>query len=237
MASTPYEILTFVGRGASARDYQRLKAGLDRLQSTTVATSIRQAAERRRHRFSWVNEWKEKADAQRQAARDRADPAGLVLRRGPRRRARSDHRPRIFRADRRSRALALPDRSQAWRPPGIWLELRPRLSPRQVRQPLAAQALRLRHPRDRPPPAAPRLQPRRSSAQLPAPSASRSSHPRLTINGTFRAARGPRALGTSCELPRAIEDGASRAIGDRKLVLSGTEIGRNAQLFSDLRAP
>jgi plasmid replication initiation protein len=63
MASTPYEILTFVGRGISARDYQRLKAGLDRLQSTTVATSIRQLAERRRHRFSWINEWKETADA------------------------------------------------------------------------------------------------------------------------------------------------------------------------------
>jgi len=62
MASTPYEILTFVGRGISARDYQRLKAGLDRLQSTTVATSIRQLAERRRHRFSWINEWKETAD-------------------------------------------------------------------------------------------------------------------------------------------------------------------------------
>ena len=63
MAATPYEILTFVGRGVSARDYQRLKAGLDRLQSTTVATSIRQPAERRRHRFSWINEWKETADA------------------------------------------------------------------------------------------------------------------------------------------------------------------------------
>ena len=63
MAATPYEILTFVVRGASARDYQRLKAGLDRLQSTTVATSIRQPAERRRHRFSWINEWKETADA------------------------------------------------------------------------------------------------------------------------------------------------------------------------------
>ena len=63
MAATPYEILTFVGRGVSARDYQRLKAGLDRLQSTTVATSIRQMADRRRHRFSWINEWKETADA------------------------------------------------------------------------------------------------------------------------------------------------------------------------------
>src|SRR5665213_4553302 len=42
MAATPYEILTFVGRGTSARDYQRLKAALDRLQSTTIMTSIRQ---------------------------------------------------------------------------------------------------------------------------------------------------------------------------------------------------
>src|SRR4051794_30596420 len=63
MAATPYEILTFVGRGTSARDYDRLKAGLDRLQSTTVLTSIRQPAERRRHRFSWINERKETADA------------------------------------------------------------------------------------------------------------------------------------------------------------------------------
>lgn len=63
MAATPYEILTLVGRGTSARDYDRLKAGLDRLQSTTVLTSIRQPAERRRHRFSWINEWKETVDA------------------------------------------------------------------------------------------------------------------------------------------------------------------------------
>ena len=62
MAATPHEILTFVGRGASARDYLRLKAALDRLQSTTVATSIRQPTERRRHRFSWINEWKERVD-------------------------------------------------------------------------------------------------------------------------------------------------------------------------------
>ncbi len=62
MAATPYEILTFTGRGTSLRDYDRLKAALDRLQSTTVATSIRQVTERRRHRFSWINEWKETAD-------------------------------------------------------------------------------------------------------------------------------------------------------------------------------
>ncbi|NLS28319.1 hypothetical protein S2M10_33290 [Sphingomonas sp. S2M10] len=62
MATTPYEILKFVGRGTSLRDYQRLKAALDRLQSTTVSTTIRQPAEGRRHRFSWINEWKERTD-------------------------------------------------------------------------------------------------------------------------------------------------------------------------------
>ena len=72
MAATPYEILMFVGRGTSLRDYQRLKAALDRLQSTTVSTSIRQPAEGRRHRFSWINEWKEKAD-------HRGRPLGLEL--------------------------------------------------------------------------------------------------------------------------------------------------------------
>ena len=62
MAATPHEILTFIGRGTSVRDYQRLKSALDRLQSTTVATTLRQPTERRMHRFSWLNEWKERAD-------------------------------------------------------------------------------------------------------------------------------------------------------------------------------
>ena len=62
MAATPYEILTFTRRGTSIRDYHRLKAALDRLQSTTIATSIRQSSDRRMHRFSWINEWKERLD-------------------------------------------------------------------------------------------------------------------------------------------------------------------------------
>ncbi|MCE5232276.1 MAG: replication initiator protein A [Mizugakiibacter sp.] len=62
MRATPYEILRFIGRGTSLRDYQRFKAALDRLQSTTVATSIRETTKRRLHRFSWINEWKERAD-------------------------------------------------------------------------------------------------------------------------------------------------------------------------------
>src|SRR5262249_25058117 len=63
VAATPSEILTFTRRGPSVRDYHRLKAALDRLQSTTVATTLRQPTERRMHRFSWVNEWKERTGA------------------------------------------------------------------------------------------------------------------------------------------------------------------------------
>jgi plasmid replication initiation protein len=68
IAATPHEILTFTRRGTGKASYERLKAALDRLQSTTIATSIRQPHQRRRHRFSWINEW-----------RERLDPAGRAL--------------------------------------------------------------------------------------------------------------------------------------------------------------
>jgi plasmid replication initiation protein len=73
MAATPFEILRFTRRGTSIRDYLRLKAALDRLQSTSVVTSIRQSTSRRMHRFSWINEWKEYAD------HDRAPGLELLL--------------------------------------------------------------------------------------------------------------------------------------------------------------
>jgi len=58
MAATPYEILRFARRGTGRTEYLGLRAALDRLQSTTVSTSIRQAG-KLRHRFSWINEWRE----------------------------------------------------------------------------------------------------------------------------------------------------------------------------------
>lgn len=72
MMTTPHEILTFTGRGTGRDHYDRLKAALDRLQSTTVSTSIRQQHQRRRHRFSWINEWRELAD-------DKGRPLGIEL--------------------------------------------------------------------------------------------------------------------------------------------------------------
>jgi plasmid replication initiation protein len=67
MAATPHEILTFIQRGTGSKDYRMLKSSLDRLQSTTVATSIRQSEGRRLHRFSWINEWKELPDKRGQS--------------------------------------------------------------------------------------------------------------------------------------------------------------------------
>lgn len=72
LVATPYEILGFIGRGSGGREYSGLKAALDRLQSTSVATSIRQPSSRRLHRFSWINEWKERATAE-------GRPLGLEL--------------------------------------------------------------------------------------------------------------------------------------------------------------
>jgi plasmid replication initiation protein len=74
MAATPHQILSFAQRGTGSTDYQLLKAALDRLQSTTVATTIRQPLGRRLHRFSWINEWKELP-----GARGRASGIELIL--------------------------------------------------------------------------------------------------------------------------------------------------------------
>ncbi len=62
ITARPHEILTFIGRGTGKDHYERLRAALDRLQATTIATSIRQQHQRRRHRFSWINEWRETLD-------------------------------------------------------------------------------------------------------------------------------------------------------------------------------
>ena len=152
MAATPYEILTFVGRGTSARDYDRLKAALDRLQSTSVMTSIRQPTERRRHRFSWINEWKETADVH-------GRPRGLEL-----------ILPDWFYGGVLDDALVLTiDRAYFDLTGGLerWLyrvvrkhgghqqggwSFDLRSSPRQVRQPLAAQTFCLRPARNSPSP-------------------------------------------------------------------------------------
>jgi Replication initiator protein A len=167
---------------------------------------------------------------QRPGARRRAHPARLVLRRRPRGRAGPDHRSRVFLANRRARALALPRRAQARRPAGVRLEFRPRASAREVRQPLAAQVLRLRHPRHRSPPARTRLLPCNRARAFGGQSASPSSHRPPTFLSKARVtANASGALGTTCEFPRAI--------GDRILVPSGSEIRRKGKWIKALARP
>jgi hypothetical protein len=136
------------------RDYQRLKAALDRLQSTTICTSIRQPAEGRRHRFSWINEWKERTDRN-----GKPDGIELIV-------------PDWFYQAVLDDALVLTiDRAyfdltggldrwlyrpQAWRP-SARLAVRLPPPPPEIRRAVAVQALRLRAARHHPPPAAPRL--------------------------------------------------------------------------------
>jgi len=58
---TPYQVLTAIGRSTGATEYRLFKAALRRLQSTVVATTIRQGEHWRRQQFSWINEWEERS--------------------------------------------------------------------------------------------------------------------------------------------------------------------------------
>lgn len=59
---TPYQMLTAIGRSTGATEYRLFKAALRRLQSTVVATTLRQGEHWRRQQFSWINEWEERSN-------------------------------------------------------------------------------------------------------------------------------------------------------------------------------
>lgn len=56
---TPYHLLRATGRSTGNHQYVLLKAALARLQSTVIATTIRNGPHWRRRQFSWINEWEE----------------------------------------------------------------------------------------------------------------------------------------------------------------------------------
>jgi plasmid replication initiation protein len=56
---TPYQLLRGVGGPTGNQQYVLLKAALARLQSTVIATTIRNGEHWRRRQFSWINEWEE----------------------------------------------------------------------------------------------------------------------------------------------------------------------------------
>src|SRR3546814_20825268 len=62
MAPTPHAILTYIRRGTGRDNYARIKAALDRLQSTTVATYIPQHTHTPPHPFPWTTTGPERPD-------------------------------------------------------------------------------------------------------------------------------------------------------------------------------
>jgi plasmid replication initiation protein len=114
MQATPYEILRFIGRGTSLRDYQRLKAAWiacnrPRWPRPSARPPGGAAPLLVDQRVEGTGR------CQRHAAGHRADPAGLVLCGRARRRPGADHRPGVFPAHGRHRALAVPPGAQARR--------------------------------------------------------------------------------------------------------------------------
>ena len=142
MRATPYEILRFIGRGVAARlPAPQGRAGSACNRPPWPRPSARTTG-RRLHRFSWINEWKELADAS-------GAPLGIEL-------ILPDWfyagvldaalvltiDPGVFPADRRHRALAVPPGAQARRQAGRRLAIRLSL-PAPSRQ-RCREALRLR---------------------------------------------------------------------------------------------
>jgi plasmid replication initiation protein len=156
---TPYQLLRGVGRPTGNRQYLLLKAALARLQSTVIATTIRNGEHWRRRQFSWINEWEEMSTRAGRVEGMEFVLPDLVLRERHRPLAGADHRSRLLPADGRHRALALQGCAQARRPSAAWLGVRVRASPRQVGQSRARLGFRARHQAHSGAPAAARLSP------------------------------------------------------------------------------
>lgn len=55
----PYDLLKAIGRGTTGRDYERLRAALARLHSTSVSTNIRAGGYKKTAMFHWLEGWRE----------------------------------------------------------------------------------------------------------------------------------------------------------------------------------
>ncbi len=52
-----YQLLEFVGKATGGKSYMQLEKALDRLQETSIETTIRQNGQRKRWKFSWITDW------------------------------------------------------------------------------------------------------------------------------------------------------------------------------------
>jgi plasmid replication initiation protein len=59
-----YDLLKTIGRATGGREYQLLRDGLGRLQSTTIKTNIRPKGRKKERQFSWIESWTDQVDDQ-----------------------------------------------------------------------------------------------------------------------------------------------------------------------------
>ena len=215
MAASPREILTFAGRGTSARDYHRLKAALDR-SAIDHGGNVPAPGQRTAHAPLLVDQ---RMDRARGRARPDSEGIDLII-------------PDWFYRAVLDDALVLTiDRAYFDLTGGLerWLyrivrkhggQQRGRVavrfppSPPQIRQLVAVQALRLRASGHRPAASHCRATALRSNGR------DRRAHEML---GFVRADLSTGPVWTSCGTARAIGNQRARAIGNRDHVLSGTE--------------
>ena len=57
LTTTPYDLLRAIKRSTGGRDYQELQAALQRLQTTSISTSIRASKRRQKAGFNWLDSW------------------------------------------------------------------------------------------------------------------------------------------------------------------------------------
>lgn len=73
LTTTPYDLLRAIKRGNGGRDYQELQAALQRLQTTSISTSIRETKRRRKSGFNWLDKWTFDTDPETE------QPRGMTL--------------------------------------------------------------------------------------------------------------------------------------------------------------
>lgn len=66
---TSYDLLRAIKRGTSGRAYQELQAALQRLQTTSISTSIRASKRRTKAGFNWLDKWTLEVDPETEQPR------------------------------------------------------------------------------------------------------------------------------------------------------------------------
>ena len=69
LRTTPYELLKAIRRDTGGKGYQELQAALQRLEATTIQTSMRAPKRQRRAQFGWLDGWMLEVDTETGAAR------------------------------------------------------------------------------------------------------------------------------------------------------------------------